>query len=150
MKRSLFFVILGALLIAMASIVTLAKDTPVRSPNWQPILEIKDNSIKAYYDANMPLRTDEVGKGIILVVFTEAKDINTGEKIIKTKSIAKSFVVDCKTGLSMPAMELHYAVAMPTVKDKPIAAFEFDMVKENMNVSSKGSIIYSILCATQV
>jgi hypothetical protein len=146
--------IIGAISLA-ATVVDAGQEK--RKPNkWVPIIGIKTFGAKAYLDANSFL-TNVVGKegqynsAEILVSYDSPTEVTVGGKKYTIRSMARSMVVECKTGLSAPVFDVYFKEAMPTRDSLPVTGLEWPSdVQGTYSVLNKNSILYGVMCPVYI
>jgi hypothetical protein len=152
LKISLVILILCSsisLIIALSGIAN-AQDRK-SSINWQPIIGSKFFSGKLFIDGNS-LRTVEGENGRynlaeILVSYDYDTDVIVGKEKYAVKSIVKSVVIECGTGLMAPILDLYFTHPKPLRATKPISGLDYPSnVSSTAVVLKKNTSLYHALC----
>lgn len=144
--------LLGMLLTLVLSLA-VGQTVPVKQINWQPLIDFHYIGGKVYFDVNS-LGTGEskIGKfnyGNILVVSEFPSEVTVGKQKFKATSLVMSLVIECKSGIMTPAMNIYYANAMPTATDIPLKIFQYSDSSLIMKLSEH-SQLRTALCPTYI
>jgi hypothetical protein len=144
--RSLFAVILFALI----GVGSTAKEKSYKT-NWQPIPEIKVSGAKAFYDANGFTKIDDNTRaGMFMITLDEPQKFTINGKTVVAGTIVKSMIIKCDSGLTAPVMDLYFSKGLPTPNTVPIGGVEYFGNPKDIQQMSEKSIMYQILCGTEV
>ena len=75
--------------------------------------------------------------------------VNVDGVDIPAKSMVRQLVMDCKSSMMALIMDFYFSVDMPTRKDKPIAAFEYEKIVP-IGPIPKTSPVYQTLCPNYI
>lgn len=149
----LFFGLLS-FVFTVASIAE-AQQQPRPPVNWQPIIGSKVPGGKLFIDANS-LKTNQEDNGKyntaeILISYDLDTELNVGTTKHVVKSIVKSLVIECGTGLMAPVLDLYFTHPKPLRNTKPITGLNYPTdVSSTAIVLRKNTALYHALCPTYI
>lgn len=146
-----------ALLVSLCVIpfsVNSADKLKPRPSEWVAF-NMSSNNGELFYDKNS-LRIEQadsdgvIDSGALLITYTTPKEVQMA-KGDPRKAISKITIVmiDCKSGLTTPVLELWFDVEFPKKGDKAIAALDLTkgpMSEEDLITFSPGSVVHKALC----
>lgn len=148
MKIKILFMLL--LLICISAI---GSDEKIPRPpvDWKPVLGFSSPTSKAFIDTNSLERiqtdTAEYVSGDLLISLNEPKRMKTSNgKTVLVRSLVKTVLVDCTSGLIAPLSDLYFEVAMPTRQHKPLGGFEYPVNDNQVQSLEKSSLTYKTFC----
>ena len=104
-----------AVISAVLSLSVFA-ETPLPR-NWQPIIGAPAG---LFYDRNI-IKEGTYASGSILLSSDTPKPIIVDNKQIMTRSLVKSYVMDCETGTTIAYLDRFYSVPKPTINSSYIS-----------------------------
>jgi len=121
---------------------------------WKPIYGMKVKGAHIYYDTNSLVdnqdQENKYSAGILLAIFDEPKKLETDNGTRIGNSMTTYAIIDCKTGLSAPLVDIYYEAKTPTRSTAPVAIRNYEMNEETVRLLPKNSPIYLTLCPTKV
>ena len=150
--------ILGIILVTSLVTFVFANEKQKKKPvNWQPIISFNVPGMKAFIDTNSVVTTksdngkEEYNTAEVLISFDKDTEITIGKKKFIAKSLVKSLVIECTTGLSVPVTDLYFMDIRPTRESIPITGMEYSSdIKENLTTINKKSSLYHALCPVYI
>ncbi len=150
----LVLMLIGA--ISFAASVVQGADEKRKPTNWQPIVGFKSMGGKAFIDANSLNTTvmdphNKYNTAEILISFDSLTGVEVGGKKYQVRSMARSLVIECESGLLAPVFDIYFVEQMPNRDSKPVAGLQYPTnVKLTATTLSKRSILYSALCPVYI
>lgn len=151
----LVLLIIGA--ISLAATMVEGAPQEKRKPNkWEPIIGAKVNGAKISIDKNSLIVNviDDKNKftsAELLITYDVPTVVTVGGKKYTIRSMARSMVVECTTGLSAPVFDVFFKEPVPTRESVPVTGIEWPSdVKLTSTILSKGSFLYGTLCPSYI
>lgn len=130
-----------------------------RKPNnWQPIIGMRAPGVKLYIDANSLTVSSVEGKASgkynsaeILVSYDTPTVVIVDGKKYTIRSMARSMVVECTTGLSAPVFDAYFKEPLPTRESLPLAGTEWSSdIRSTSTIIPRKSFLYGAVCPTYI
>ena len=135
--------------------IAWAQQTPRPPVNWQPIIGPKVPGVKFFIDTNS-LKTyqeknEKYNSGEILVSYDSNVEVSVGSKKYMVKSLVKSLVIECDTGLMVPVLGLYFSQPKPLRTSKPITGIEYSKdISKTVVILKKNTSLYHALCPVYI
>jgi hypothetical protein len=126
-----------------------------KKPNdWQPIIGMKIVGGSMYIDANSLTVNTIEGEGSgnfnsaeILATYDRPTEVVVEGKKYIIRSMVRSLVIECKTGLSAPVFDVYFEEPMPNIDTIALTGIEWPSdIHSSAIVLSKKSSLYNALC----